>query len=326
MSNLQSVPLYIITGFLGSGKTTLLNHILDEASMAGKRIGVIINEWGQVSVDADLIQGQNVDVTELNNGQVFCTCLAGNFVTALDALRSHNLDAVILETSGMANPMPLDRIMADVRTVTGDYYEYKGMTAVVDPESFLDFVETVNAVEEQIIASKRIIINKMDLANEEDLWLIRSKIIRLNPKAEILETTQGRIDNFLELPERGALPTLFGNEGGLAGLVPFVKRSVEQPYPRPGQTVITFDSDLDPTAAAAFVTEMLPSALRVKGIVRHEGRLFYVDGVNSSVKTEEIPARDVSPKMIVIPKADTNLTEQATEVWHRVCGITADIR
>ena len=74
------VPLLFITGFLGSGKTTLLNRILDEAAAQGKKIGAIINEWGRVNIDSSLIRAKDIEIEELNDGQVFCSCLSGNFL------------------------------------------------------------------------------------------------------------------------------------------------------------------------------------------------------------------------------------------------------
>ena len=163
------VPLLFITGFLGSGKTTLLNRILDEAAAQGKKIGVIINEWGRVNIDSSLIRAKDIEIEELNDGQVFCSCLSGNFLEALVLLAKRSLDVVIVETSGMANPFPLRNILCDLKRLTGGHYVYQGMIALIDPESFLDLVEDINAVEEQVIASQRIIINKIELADGETL-------------------------------------------------------------------------------------------------------------------------------------------------------------
>ena len=164
------VPLLFITGFLGSGKTTLLNRILDEAAAQGKKIVVIINEWGRVNIDSSLIRAKDIEIEELNDGQVFCSCLSGNFLEALVLLAKRSLDVVIVETSGMANPFPLRNILCDLKRLTGGHYVYQGMIALIDPESFLDLVEDINAVEELVIASQRIIINKIELA-EARRWL-----------------------------------------------------------------------------------------------------------------------------------------------------------
>ena len=84
MNASQPIALYFITGFLGSGKTTLLNHVLDEAAARGKKLGVIINEWGRVNIDAGLIPARDIEIRELNDGQVFCSCLASDFVNDRD--------------------------------------------------------------------------------------------------------------------------------------------------------------------------------------------------------------------------------------------------
>ena len=192
------VPLLFITGFLGSGKTTLLNRILDEAAAQGKKIGVIINEWGRVNIDSSLIRAKDIEIEELNDGQVFCSCLSGNFLEALVLLAKRSLDVVIVETSGMANPFPLRNILCDLKRLTGGHYVYQGMIALIDPESFLDLVEDINAVEEQVIASQRIIINKIELADGETLARIRKKIGQLNPHAGIIETSYACVEGILD--------------------------------------------------------------------------------------------------------------------------------
>ena len=147
----------------------------------------------------------------MNNGQVFCTCLIGDFIKALKLYAERELHAVVVETSGMANPLPLQRILEDVKKVTEGHYEYKGMTALVDPDSFLDLVGAINAVDEQIIASQRIIINKVDLTSESDLEEVRGKIRLLNPKAQVVETSFAKIEGFFDAAlNTAATRPLFG--------------------------------------------------------------------------------------------------------------------
>ena len=226
------VPLLFITGFLGSGKTTLLNRILDEAAAQGKKIGVIINEWGRVNIDSSLIRAKDIEIEELNDGQVFCSCLSGNFLEALVLLAKRSLDVVIVETSGMANPFPLRNILCDLKRLTGGHYVYQGMIALIDPESFLDLVEDINAVEEQVIASQRIIINKIELADGETLARIRKKIRQLNPHAGIIETSYACVEGILDssMHEVSTSSPLESK---------FVKRSAKESYTRPGQYIIT---------------------------------------------------------------------------------------
>lgn len=307
----NSVPLFFITGFLGSGKTTLLNRLLDEAAARGKKIGVIINEWGRVNIDSSLLQTRDIEIKELNNGQVFCSCLSGNFVEALALYAAMPLDLVIVETSGMANPVPLRELLCDLERLTGAHYSYQGMTALVDPESFLDLAEVVNAVEEQIIASQRIIINKVDLADAETLGLVRGKIRQLNPTAEILETSYAQVEGFLD-----------ANPLPLKGENPFVLRKVKTPYKRPTHYIVTTEESVSPEKAAAFVREILPDSLRVKGFVHDADRgWFYVDGVNDKVETKAMEVSGTVSKLVIIPKTGDALLPGLKSAWKGTCGV-----
>ena len=95
-----------IIGPSGSGKTTLLNRVLDEATAQGKKVGVIINEWGQASVDSVIVHARDVEIEELNNGQVFCSCLSSDFIKVLALYAKRDLDAVVVETSGIIAAAP----------------------------------------------------------------------------------------------------------------------------------------------------------------------------------------------------------------------------
>lgn len=315
----QPIPLYFITGFLGSGKTTLLNHVLEEASTQGKKFGVIINEWGRVNIDSALVPAQDIEIRELNDGQVFCSCLAGDFVKALALLAERALDAVIVETSGMANPFPLKNILADLRQLTGSRYVYQGMTALIDPENFLELADVINAVEEQIIASERIIINKIDLAPPEALPPIRERIKKLNPGAVVVETSQARMDGFFAHAPPPSEATGFD-------LAPMVPRQARGQYPRPGQHIVIAREPVQLGEVQAFMRAILPRALRAKGIVVCPDGAFYVDGVNERVETRPIRALGTESKIVVIPKAGDALSEAAiTEVWRAQCRTPASI-
>lgn len=309
-----SVPLYIITGFLGSGKTTLLNRVLDEASARGMKIGVIINEWGQASVDSAIVHARDVEIEELNNGQVFCTCLIGDFIKALRLYAERDLDAVVVETSGMANPLPLQRILEDVKKVTEGHYEYKGMTALIDPDSFLDLVGAISAVDEQVIASQRIIINKVDLTSESDLEEVRGKIRQLNSKATVMETSFAKIDGFFdaELNTTPARP-LFGFGPGPQD------SGMNQ---RPGDFLIKTDDRLEQEKVGAFFRAVLPKSLRVKGVFKGKDDVwYYADGVNDQVEVQPLGYEAEETFFVVIPRPNIDLKSAVRKAWMLHCGV-----
>jgi len=316
----RCIPLYFITGFLGAGKTTLLNNILEDAWASGLRVDVIVNEWGRVSVDADVIDAHGGEIVGLNNCQVFCSCLQGDFINILYSLMSRKPDAVILETSGMANPLPLRQILARLKSVTGDAYDYRGMTAVIDPVNFFEVINTVNVVEEQIIACDSVIINKMDLTDPASLRAIHAKIRQLNPKAEIRHAIRGQVKGFLT--ESRSVNTVPARNVVLA---PFVKRTADPGYPGPDQLVIAFEDDVHPNAITTFVREMIPQCLRIKGVVRHAGQTYYVDGVNNDVTLSPIDNYGAVPKLVLIIRPGADIRIAASEAWYRICAVSAEI-
>ena len=195
----DKTPVTVLTGYLGAGKTTLLNRILSEDH--GKRYAVIVNEFGEVGIDNDLIVGADEEVFEMNNGCVCCT-VRGDLIRVLSGLmkRKGKFDAIIVETTGLADPGPVAQtffVDDDVRART----ELDSVTAVVDAKHLpLRLADSKEAVE-QIAFADQIILNKTDLVSENELADVEEAIRTLNPLAPIhraqrsnvpLETILGR--------------------------------------------------------------------------------------------------------------------------------------
>ena len=212
----ERVPVTVLTGFLGSGKTTLLNHIL--TAKHGQRIAVIENEFGAVGIDDKLLR-QNMkeytenEVIETLNGCICCT-VRGDLIKTLERLaeRMHGggglrLDAVVIETTGMADPSPVAQtFFAD--EVVQESYRLDGIVTVVDAkhlEQHLDEKKADGAINEtvqQLGFADRIILNKVDLVPEAaDLERIESRIRAINAFAPLVKCTNGQVpvDTVLEL-------------------------------------------------------------------------------------------------------------------------------
>ncbi len=176
-------PVTVLTGYLGAGKTTLLNRILSEDH--GKRYAVIVNEFGEVGIDNDLIVGADEEVFEMNNGCVCCT-VRGDLIRVVSGLmkRKGGFDAIIVETTGLADPGPVAQtffVDEDVRAKT----QLDSVTTVVDAKHLLLRLADSREAAEQVAFADQIILNKTDLVTEAELVEVERAIRRLNPLAPI---------------------------------------------------------------------------------------------------------------------------------------------
>ena len=176
-------PVTVLTGYLGAGKTTLLNRILSEDH--GKKYAVIVNEFGEVGIDNDLIVGADEEVFEMNNGCVCCT-VRGDLIRVVQGLmkRKGGFDAIIVETTGLADPGPVAQtffVDEDVRAKT----QLDSVTTVVDAKHLMLRLADSKEAAEQIAFADQIILNKTDLVTETELAEVERAIRRLNPLAPI---------------------------------------------------------------------------------------------------------------------------------------------
>jgi G3E family GTPase len=184
-------PVTVLTGYLGAGKTTLLNRILSEDH--GKRYAVIVNEFGEIGIDNDLIVGADEEVFEMNNGCVCCT-VRGDLIRVLSGLmkRKGRFDGIIVETTGLADPAPVAQtffVDDDVRART----ELDSVTTVVDAKHLPLRLKDSREAAEQIAFADQIILNKTDLVTEAELVEVEQAIRKLNPLAPIRRAQRSNV-------------------------------------------------------------------------------------------------------------------------------------
>ena len=185
------IPVTILTGFLGSGKTTLLNHILREEH--GKRIAVIENEFGEVDIDSDLVVSSDEEIYEMSNGCICCvTSVRGDLLEVIRKLvaRTDRIDYILLETSGLADPMPVAQAFFVEDPVLTEV-SLDSIVALVDAKHIEQHLDAVrhdgidNQAVDQIVSADRIIVNKTDLVDAETVERIRRRIRALNQRSQI---------------------------------------------------------------------------------------------------------------------------------------------
>lgn len=188
----------LLFGFLGSGKTTLARHLLAERGVAMKT-AVIVNEFGEVGVDGDILRGKNIDVVELNSGCLCCT-LRGSLMLAIEELRDKaKVERIIVEATGVAQPSELLETLADFSRDDG--LVIGPLVTVVDIAKFSKLTAMLgDFYSDQIESADVVIANKVDLASAEQLEEATRHIRDLNPEARILFATQCEVgpDQILE--------------------------------------------------------------------------------------------------------------------------------
>jgi len=187
----KKIPVTVLTGYLGAGKTTLLNRILTENH--GRRYAVIVNEFGEIGIDNDLIVESDEEIYEMNNGCICCT-VRGDLIRVVEGLmrRADRFDAIIVETTGLADPVPVAQTFfmdEDVRAKT----MLDAVIALIDAKHLPLRLKDSREAEDQIAFADVVLLNKTDLVSAQELASVEATVRAINPGAVIYHTKQADI-------------------------------------------------------------------------------------------------------------------------------------
>lgn len=217
MSENKVVPITVLTGYLGAGKTTLINHVLN--NQEGFKVAVIVNDIGEVNIDADLIgkggivQEEDSSLVPLQNGCICCTLKVDLMQQIVDIIKTKKFDYILIEASGVCEPLPI----AQTITVLSDQTAQYGLPQICRLDNVVTVVDALrlrdefncgdnlvkediededieNLLIQQIEFCNKIVLNKVDELSEEELNRVKAIIRTLQPKAEIIETNYGKVD------------------------------------------------------------------------------------------------------------------------------------
>ena len=283
----RTIPVILVAGFLGSGKTTLLNHILKHNR--GARIGVVVNDFGAVNVDSMLVAGQVDSMVSLGNGCLCCAVDVEDLDALFETLTGTDLDAIVVEASGLAEPRTLIRLVLGSENKK---IRYGGLVTVVDAAEF----DATSAKHPEITAhlplADLVVLNKTDRRTPSEIADLTTALLGSGVDAPVLPTAQGVVDvglllDFPELESSSAVRQLTLDD---------LLREDDEDHS--GHMHTTFDSvaftspdPVDPRSFVDFLEQPPTGLYRTKGFVDFGRGRFLVQTVGRHIRFERIPSR-----------------------------------
>lgn len=297
---MKPIKLFILTGFLGSGKTTLLRKILNEDT-CDKR-GVLMNEFGKIGIDGTIIADEGIKLTEINNGSIFCACLKDSFDDALAALLATDIDSLYIESSGLADPIGIERILSDLKGRLKRSYEIMSLVCVADASTVEGISAGLETAMRQLLISDVVILNKADKA-ADDIERLTIWIEKINPIAKVLPAKYCDID-------LDSLVNAHRTDGAADG------ESINDESDRAPTHILRAKGSFEQNNFIEFLNEFAGLTYRIKGFFTIDNHGVHVDYVGDSVSVLRLKKTVEKNMLVIIVRQDTeNITRLIRNAW-----------
>lgn len=309
---MKKINLYLLTGFLGSGKTTLLTNILNDLS--GEKVGVIMNEFGRISIDGEIIKKDDLELVEINRGSIFCSCLKLNFAQAMIEMADKDLKYLFVESSGLADPSNIGEILEGVKYAKGEVYDYKGAICIIDGLNFLEQLKDLETVERQVKHCHLALISKVDLISNETLSEIIQNIKEINPIVQI------------DIVNHGKLNYDFLQEDLMKYNWTDTENTTNAPENKPKTLMLTFDGETEKEDLIKFINSIIKDLYRLKGFVKLHDGWNQLDVVGKKIDFKVVNGDYENSQLVIISKIGPQIIRPIASSWKEIFDIEMKLK
>jgi len=290
---MQTMPIWLVVGFLGAGKTTVLRRLVHHAN--GRGILFIVNEFSAVDIDAGLVEREGGTALAVTGGSIFCRCLVTEFISTLSRVSEGipmpsgeilHPQGVVIEASGMADPRSMRRLLQE--SGLDKRFHLAGVTTVVDPGILMKLLLVLPNIRGQIESADLILLNKTDLHSPETIAQVREKIALINPSARLVRCTYGNI-----------APDLLLADGQAARIAEMDTAFGLCKDPNFEREVVTFESPVNTDRLITLFAESGDSLYRAKGFIQTTDGWVYLDWSADRLTLEPCPPAPSSSLILI---------------------------
>lgn len=305
---MKKTKVILVTGFLGAGKTSVMKELINiTKAMEHIKIAVIINEFGKINVDAQTLNEDGFEITEINNGSIFCKCLEGTFVDHIVKIKSYSPDYLFVESSGLSDPSNMESIMNHVNKLSGDSFTYAGIFCVVDAKYFQKLQKSLVTVEKQVISASIILVNKIDLVDAKALESVVTAVNKINPYARVMTSCYGKLPGDI----------LFSP---VNTMTPEDITSFNTPGNRPDIIMLKSSGIIDDEFIKNFILFLGDDILRLKGYANFKDGVYHIEAVGSEYGSEYLNTDRLRTELVVIPFPGISIRDKVTDFMSNYPG------
>lgn len=293
--------IYLITGFLGAGKTTLMKNLIKVFPKS--KVAIIVNEFGQEGVDGAILEKEGMIIEEIVNGSIFCVCRSDKFIETIIKTKELGLEYLLVESSGLADPFGMPKVMSIVNKLSPDEFHYSGSICVVDVKNFSRIFTLAPAVKQQVIGADLLFINKIDIASPDEIKNVEEALRQLNLGAPIIKSS------FCRIPDNEQILSLQWKNPEINSVV--IKKTI-------GISKFILKFGAVPIAQLAeWLGEWAGDVYRVKGFCFIEDKQYYIQAVREEINIAEFPDKKAKNFLVVLGPSDDSIKEKIKDSWNK---------